>query len=291
VQDTKKTVTGQKKRRKIHFQRQKIQRKLLTLQTERVFSVRVSIIQHDIVWGKPVENRLQLQQQIEAHPGADLYVLTEMWPTGFATEPEGLTEHDAASLGWMKEMAHRYDAALAGSIAVEEDGRFYNRLYFVKPDGSVEYYDKRHLFAYGGEDKHYMRGTKRVVVEWRGVRFLLVVCYDLRFPVWMRYNKDYDAIICVANWPTVRIEAWKALLRARAIENQCYVIGANRVGKDPSCDYCGDSAVIHPYGHALAEGEKGKVSFVEAELNMKELNAFRTKFPVENEKDTFEIKI
>lgn len=253
--------------------------------------MRVSILQHNIVWGKPTENRLRLQQQIEAQSGADLFVLTEMWSTGFATEPEGLAERDEASLRWMKEMARCYDAAFAGSIAVEEAGRCYNRLYFVKPDGSVEYYDKRHLFTYGGEDKHYTRGTKRVVVEWRGVRFLLAVCYDLRFPVWTRYRKDYDAIIFVANWPTVRIEAWSTLLRARAIENQCYVIGVNRVGKDPSCEYGGNSAVIHPYGHAIAECGRDKEGHAEADLNMNELNAFRQKFPVENEKETFEIRI
>lgn len=253
--------------------------------------MKVSIIQHNIVWGKPAENRLRLQQQIEAQPDADLYVLTEMWSTGFATEPMGLAERDDASLQWMKQMAQQQNAAIAGSVAVEEDGKFYNRLYFVKSDGTVTAYNKRHLFAYGGEDKYYERGTERVVVEWRGVRFLLTVCYDLRFPVWMRYCKDYDAIICVANWPTVRIEAWKTLLRARAIENQCYVIGTNRVGHDGNCDYSGESAIIHPYGHAIAECERDKEDCTVAFLDMEKLREFRKKFPAENEKETFEIKI
>ena len=145
--------------------------------------MKVSAIQHDIVWGNPAENRLRLQQQIEAHPGADLYVLTEMWSTGFATNPEGVAEHDEASLQWMKDMAVQQQAAIAGSLAMEQDGSFHNRLYFVKPDGEVDYYDKRHLFSYGGEDKYYSSGAERVVVEWKGVRFLLTVCYDLRFPV------------------------------------------------------------------------------------------------------------
>lgn len=253
--------------------------------------MRVSILQHDIVWGEPAENRLRLQRQIDVQQGADLYVLTEMWPTGFATDSGSFVEQDDASLSWMKDMAQRYNAAFAGSVAVAEDGRLYNRLYFVKPDGSVTSYDKRHLFAYGGEDKYYTRGKERVVAEWRGVRFLLTVCYDLRFPVWMRYCKDYDAIICVANWPTVRIEAWNTLLKARAIENQCYVIGANRVGKDPNCEYCGCSAIIHPYGYAVAEGQKGVEQVVAAVLNIEEQKAFREKFPVENEKETFEIII
>jgi predicted amidohydrolase len=241
------------------------------------------------VWGNPAENRLRLQQQIEAHPGADLYVLTEMWSTGFAINPEGVAERDEASLQWMKDMAAQMQAAIAGSLAIEQDGSFHNRLYFVKPDGEVEYYDKRHLFSYGGEDKYYSPGTERVVVEWKGVRFLLTVCYDLRFPVWMRYCNDYDAILCVANWPTVRIDSWQTLLRARAIENQCYVVGVNRVGKDPNCDYCGCSAIINPYGQTIAECEKDKEYSMEAVFDMEKLNAYRVKFPALKEKDKFEI--
>ena len=251
--------------------------------------MKVSILQHDIVWGNPAENRLRLQQQIEAQPGADLYVLTEMWSTGFAINPEGVAERDEASLQWMKDMAVQQQAAIAGSLAIEQDGSFHNRLYFVKPDGVVEYYDKRHLFSYGGEDKYYSPGTERVVVEWKGVRFLLTVCYDLRFPVWMRYCNDYDAIICVANWPTVRIDSWQTLLRARAIENQCYVVGVNRIGKDPNCDYCGCSAIINPYGQTVVECERDKECSMEAVFDMEKLNAYRAKFPALKEKDKFEI--
>lgn len=253
--------------------------------------VKVGILQHDIVWGNPAENRERLQRQIEALSGADLYVLPEMWSTGFAIEPEGLAEKDGVTLQWMRQMAQRYDAALAGSVAVEENGKFYNRLYFVKPDGMVEYYDKHHLFSYGGEDKHYACGHKRVVVEWRGVRFLLTVCYDLRFPVWTRYDNDYDAMLCVANWPTVRIDSWNILLRARAIENQCFVVGVNRVGKDPNCEYSGCSAIINPYGQTIVECERDKESSAEAVLDMQMLKSYRAKFPAINEKDKFEITI
>lgn len=253
--------------------------------------MKVSILQHDIAWGNPTENRQHLEQLIESAPEADLYVLPEMWSTGFATDPEGLAERDDATLKWMKQMALRYDAALAGSVAVEENVKFYNRLYFVKPDGMVEYYDKHHLFSYGGEDKHYACGNKRVVVEWRGVRFLLTVCYDLRFPVWMRYCGDYDAMLCVANWPTVRIDSWNILLRARAIENQCFVVGVNRVGKDPNCEYCGCSAIINPYGQTIVECERHKECSAEAVLDMQMLQAYRAKFPALNEKDKFEITI
>ena len=253
--------------------------------------MKVNALQHDIVWGKPAENRRRLEEQMAARPGADLYVLPEMWSTGFAIEPESLAEKDDATLRWMKQTARRFDAALAGSVAVEEDGRFCNRFYFVKPDGVVEYYDKHHLFSYGGEDRHYTCGNRRVVVEWRGVRFLLTVCYDLRFPVWTRYCGDYDAILCVANWPTIRIDSWNILLRSRAIENQCYVVGVNRVGNDLGCDYCGCSAIINPYGQTVVECERNKECSAEAVLDMQLLETYRTKFPALKEKDKFEITI
>lgn len=253
--------------------------------------MKVRLLQHDIVWGNPAKNRERLQRQIVAQSGSDLYVMAEMWSTGFATDPYGVAEKEGTSLQWMKQMAQHYNAAIAGSIAVEQDGKYYNRLYFVKPDGIVEYYDKHHLFSYGGEDKYYDSGNKRVVVEWRGVRFLLAVCYDLRFPVWTRYCGDYDAIIVVANWPTIRIDSWNTLLRARAIENQCYVVGVNRVGNDPSCEYCGCSAIINPYGQAVLECERDKECGVEAVLDMQKLEAYRAKFPALKEKDKFEITI
>ena len=164
-----------------------------------------------------------------------------MWSTGFATSPEGIAEEEDfcssnGSLAWMKSMARKHDAAICGSLSVKTDGgKFVNRSYFVYPDGRVEHYDKKHLFFAGGEHKSYTAGTRRVVAEYKGVRFLLLICYDLRFPVWSRNDLDYDAIICVANWPTPREEVWSTLLKARAIENQCFVLGANRVGTDDQC--------------------------------------------------------
>ena len=146
---------------------------------------------------------------------------------------------------------------------------------------------KKHLFTYGGEQMHYTPGTERVIVNFRGMRFLLQVCYDLRFPVWSRNRKDYDAAIYVASWPTPRVEAWKALLRARAIENQCFVIAANRVGEDPNCQYSGGSAIIDPYGRTLAACEDGQVCAAEAVMDMDELVAFRKKFPVLEDADPY----
>ncbi|MBQ8485402.1 MAG: amidohydrolase [Bacteroidaceae bacterium] len=247
----------------------------------------VNILQHDIVWANPTENRKRLEQQLLQLPKADLYVLTEMFSTGFATEPAGIAETDGASMEWMRHMAAMLDAAIAGSVATEKDGHFYNRFYFVEPDGKVTYYDKHHLFTYSGEDKQFTRGNKRVVVEYKGVRFLLQVCYDLRFPVFSRNKGDYDAIIFVANWPSTRIEAWKTLLRARAIENQCYVIGVNRVGKDPKCEYPGGSAIIDPYGRTLTASEDYQETSATSIIDMDTLQAFREKFPVGDDADRF----
>ena len=191
---------------------------------------------------------------------------------------------------WMRRTADERGCAIAGSIAVEEKGRYYNRFFFVKPSGQTEWYDKRHLFTYGGEHHTYTPGSQRTVVEWRGMRFLLQVCYDLRFPVWSRNRGDYDVALYVASWPTPRVEAWKALLRARAIENQCYVVAVNRVGEDPSCQYCGGSAVIDPYGKTLAACEDGCACEAEAVIDIDVLEDFRKKFPVLGDADAFRLE-
>ncbi len=243
--------------------------------------MRVTILQRDIAWASPELNIKRIDEAIESNAGADLYVLPEMFSTGFCTEPRGIAEcADGGSLAWMKRKAKAIDAAIAGSVAVEEDGRFYNRFYFVKPDGEVTAYDKHHLFTYGGEHLRFTPGRERKVVEFRGVRIMLQICYDLRFPVWVRNRGDYDMILYVASWPTPRINAWSSLLVARAIENQCYVVGVNRVGEDPSCQYCGGSVVIDPYGKHIASCEDGREMEASAEIDMEALRAFREKFPV-----------
>ena len=247
--------------------------------------MKISIIQQDIVWADVQENIRRSDAAIDARPGADLYVFPEMFSTGFCTLPEGVAESDECTLEWMKTKAAQVNAAIAGSVAVHEDGRYYNRFYFVKPDGTVAYYDKKHLFTYGGEHERFTAGDKRVVVEFRGVRILLEVCYDLRFPIWSRNHGDYDMILYVASWPTVRVAAWKSLLVARAIENQCYVAGVNRVGSDPSNDYSGGSMVIDPYGKIIALCEDGVEMTADADVDMDMLEAFKQKFPVLNDSD------
>lgn len=248
--------------------------------------MRITILQRDIEWATPEVNRQRADVAIDCNPNSDLYVLPEMFSTGFCTCPEGIAESaDSLTLQWMQSKAMQTNAAIAGSVAVKDGDKYYNRFYFVKPDGDVSYYDKKHLFTYGGEHLRFTAGKERKVVEFRGVRFLLEVCYDLRFPIWSRNRGDYDMILYVASWPTPRVEAWSALLIARAIENQCYVAGVNRVGTDPSCEYCGGSVIIDPYGKCIASCARGEESEATAEIDMEALEVFRQKFPVLSDAD------
>ena len=240
----------------------------------------------DIAWGDCQGNVRRVDAMIDNAPEADLYILPEMFSTGFAADPEGMAESEnGKTVEWMRRKAVAKDAAIAGSLAIRSGGRYFNRLYFVKPDGEVTTYDKRHLFSYAGENLHYTRGEERVIVEWRSVRIMLQVCYDLRFPVFSRNHGDYDMIIYVASWPTSRIKVWDTLLHARALENQCYVAGVNRVGRDPNCEYCGNSLIISPYGEDLAVCGSGEESAKMAEIEMEMLRSFRKKFPVIDDAD------
>lgn len=260
----------------------------------------VTLIQFDIQWQQPLANMQAAEAAIMAAPRSDLYVLPEMWSTGFVTSTDA-TGSRKDELTWMQQMADRMDAAIAGSLPVEEDGRLYNRLYFITPkvvsplsgeESGVRHYSKRHLFTYGGEDKHYTPGEERVVVEWRGVRYLLQICYDLRFPVFSRNRYDaergaeYDCILYVASWPSSRRMAWDTLLHARAIENQCYVCGVNRIGSDPQCQYNGGTQVVDPYGRTAAACPDNEASSISVELDMERLASFRKKFPVLRDADS-----
>lgn len=252
----------------------------------------ITIIQHDIAWAKPAENRAHLSEVIDTTEPTDLIVLPEMFSTGFATEPKGIAESDGRSLAWMKGAAAARGCAVAGSVATVEDGDYFNRFYFVHPSGEVAWYDKRHLFTYGGEHRHFTAGQEAVMVEYRGARIRLFVCYDLRFPVWSRNSGEepYDIALYVASWPTSRIEAWDTLLKARAIENQCYVVGVNRIGTDPACTYCGSSAIINPYGQVAASCGRGVAAAITTEIDIDALKAFREKFPVLNDADRYYLK-
>lgn len=253
--------------------------------------LKVALLQKNIAWGDPVKNRKNFSNAMELCGKADLYILPEMFSTGFCSKSQFFAEPSGnSSLEWMKECASRFNAAIAGSIAIDEGGIHYNRFYFVKPDGATDFYDKRHLFTYGGEDNFFKGGKERRIVEYNGFRILLQVCYDLRFPVFSRNMKDYDLAVYVASWPASRAEVWSALLKARAIENQCYVIGVNRVGDDPESHYSGNSIAIDAYGHTVAACTLEKEETVCAELDLAELEEFRKKFPVLEDRDIFELK-
>ena len=256
--------------------------------------MQVTLIQQDIVWGDVAANHSLLDSALAAAPSSELYVLPEMFSTGFATQREATVEEvaDCRSLEWMKCKAAGLGAAICGSVALHlSDGRCVNRLYFVKPDGSVTQYDKRHLFNYGGEGERFSAGDRRVIVEWKGVRFLLCVCYDLRFPVWLRNRGDYDALIAVANWPVPRRFAWDTLTRARAIENQCYVLAVNRTGTDPACEYNGGTALINPFGETVCSVDDCVAGPVCGILDIKNVQTYWKRFPVLEDADSFELRI
>lgn len=251
--------------------------------------MKISILQTDIVWNDTQENIRCVERALSCAPKSDLYVLPEMWNTGFLTRPDAsrLKEDGRKALHFMQKQSERLDAAVAGSVAmVDDEGSCRNRFYFVMPDGCVHFYDKHHLFTMGGEDKFFESGCQIKEVEWRGVTFRLSVCYDLRFPMWLRNNarRPYDVLLCVASWPQTRQHVWDILLRARAIENQCYVVGVNRVGTDPSLAYTGGSAVIDARGNELARLDRN-ASVRTIELNMESLRAFRQSFPVLDDAD------
>lgn len=254
--------------------------------------MRVTLLQTDIEWGRPDKNICLAETLMTSAPTADLYVLPEMWSTGFATEPHDISEAEetSVSLRWMRETARQRQCAICGSLAIKTGDTFRNRHYFV--DGrknTVQHYDKHHLFSYGAEDRYYTAGECHTVVEYMDFRILLLTCYDMRFPIWSRYAHDvqYDAIVCVANWPESRQNAWHILTRSRAIENQAYLIGCNRVGSDAYNHYRGCSAIISPIGKTLAACKPNVQDTASFLLNLEEVNHKRTKFKVLEERDVW----
>ena len=245
----------------------------------------------NLAWCDAAENLRHAEELIKSQPGADVYVLPEMFTTGFCMEPSRIAEPmEGPTLAWMRRVASETDAAIVGSVAtIAPEGGYKNRIYFAEPDGQVFHYDKRHLFSYSGEDKHYEAGRERVIIEWRGVRFLLQVCYDLRFPVFARNCDDYDVALYVANWPDKRRMAWDILLRARAIENQAVVIGVNRVGTDPMCNYDGGTAAIDFFGFVAVRCDDNTEQVITYEVKMDEMRQYRDKFPSLNDSDDFRI--
>lgn len=252
-------------------------------------NLNITLVQPDIIWEDREANLKKYSKLLSGVEKTHLIVLPEMFTTGFSMSPEKLKEPmEGASLQWMKALAREKNAAVAGSLIIEEQGKNYNRFLWVFPDGKVEIYDKRHLFTMSGEHLHYSPGNKKLVVEYLGWRFCPLICYDLRFPVWSRNTENYDVLLFVANWPSARHHVWKNLLVARAIENQSYCIGVNRVGTDGTgLNYAGDSALVDSKGFASFLGEKEQVKSFE--MSFDELHQFRNKFPLLDDRDEFKL--
>lgn len=251
--------------------------------------ITVALVQTDIVWENISENLKIYQDKINKIE-SDVIILPEMFTTGFTMSPENLAEDmNGLTVNWMKENSEKLNSAICGSIIIKENNNFYNRFIWVNPDGTIYNYDKKHLFSFSGEDKSYTPGNTKLMVEYKGWKICPLICYDLRFPAWSRNLEDYDILIYVANWPTVRKHAWKNLLVSRAIENQCYVIGVNRVGFDNNGNfYSGETSLINALGETVYIRSHSEDIYTNT-LTKLELNKVRKNLPFLSDRDNFQI--
>lgn len=253
--------------------------------------IRISLIQTDIAWENKPENLRRTEEKLSRLSGlSDLAVLPEMFSTGFSMRSDLLAETiDGPTLSKLKEWSSRYELALAGSFIASVNGKFHNRAFFLTPDGEACFYDKKHLFRMGDEPNHFNAGSRYEIVRYKGWNIRLAVCYDLRFPVWLRNaGNEYDLLIVVANWPEARRIAWETLLCARAIENQCYVCGVNRVGVDGNgFAHSGQSLLFDAKGNCLAGFDAHEEGVRTVEIDLDALRSFRRKFPVWKDADPF----
>ena len=250
------------------------------------------LLQSNIIWENPQANRNHFSKQLSAiTEKVDLIVLPEMFSTGFTMNPESVAETmQGDTVLWMQKLAQNSNCAIVGSLVIVEDGNFFNRLLFVDPSGTIQTYDKKHLFTLAGEKEVYTAGTEKLVIEYNGWKICALICYDLRFPVFSRNVEDYDLLVYVANWPKVRINAWDTLLKARAIENVSYVIGVNRIGIDGNGhQYIGHSQVIDPLGNEM-NPMKEEEAVIVVEMDINKLKDIRQKFAFLNDRDQFTIE-
>ena len=252
--------------------------------------MRTLLIQSPIIWENPNANRLYFGEIITNASDVDLIILPEMFSTGFTMNPLLNAERmDGETVVWLKGLAKSKNAAITGSVVIVEDGQYYNRLLFVFPNGEISHYDKRHLFTLAREDKVYKAGTQKLIVNYRGWKICPMVCYDLRFPVFSRNVEDYDLLLFVANWPESRIDAWDALLKARAIENMSFVIGSNRIGKDGNNhNYNGHSQILDCLGKYILKPSENEFSTI-ITLDKSDLQNTRSKFGFLDDRDSFTV--
>ena len=253
-------------------------------------TLRIGLAQFDIAWEDRESNFRKLENLVNEDVKTDLIILPEMWSTGFSMRPESVAENEAGTaLSWMITNSKRLNTAIAGSVSVADGRKYYNRFYFVHPEGHVDQYDKKHLFSYGKENDHYQSGLERITIDYMGWKIMPIICYDLRFPVWCRNNVDYDLMIVVANWPSARVHHWDALIRARAIENQSYIAAVNRIGVDGNgLQYPGHSCIIDMNGNTVMElGEREVLGIFTLEKDL--LTEYRQHFRFLQDQDAFEL--
>lgn len=257
-------------------------------------TLRVTTVQAKLQWenaGKNLKHFSALLKSVKPN-STDVIVLPEMFSTGFSMNAKKLAEKmGGPSMQWMHKTAEEKNAVVCGSLIIEESGKYYNRLIWMTPGGVHAHYDKRHLFRMADEQNYYHAGDKKLIILYKGWRLATFICYDLRFPVWLRNQRDYDCAIVIANWPEKRSFAWKQLLTARAIENQTFYIGVNRVGEDGNdITYSGDSVVLDPFGKKISKTKAGVEQVETITLNFDTLENARHIFPVGNDADSFTIK-
>ena len=253
--------------------------------------MKIALLQTSLSWENPIENRSHLSQKINGFlEDVDLIVLPEMFTSGFTMNPKAVAETmEGETVSWLQHMAKAKNCAITGSLVVIENGNYFNRLVFVFPNGAIQTYDKRHLFTLAGEDNEYTAGTEKLIVEYKGFKLCLLICYDLRFPVFSRNVEEYDVLIYVANWPKPRVNAWDILLKARAVENMCYTIGVNRIGTDSNNnEYVGHSQAVDFLGNYILQPQEMEGIFI-VTLDKNATLETRNKLPFLNDKDKFEI--
>lgn len=254
--------------------------------------LKVSILQSNIFWEDKLANLKYFEKKIDKISQTDLIVLPEMFTTGFTMNPEPLAETmDGKTVNWMLDLASEKKSLIVGSVIIEDDSYYYNRLIAAFPNGTLQYYDKRHLFTLANEHQHYTAGTDQLLINYKGWKIFPLICYDLRFPVWARNTVNYDVLIYIASWPKIRIAAWDTLLKARAIENMCYTIGVNRVGVDDNqFEYPGHSVILDAFGNEILTTKENQEEIGSVILDKNSLIDVRNKLQFLNDRDSFKFK-